>query len=379
MANGSGRLKIAILIKSFVTSGGSQRYAVEVARRLLEKGHSIDLYTREVDESLTAGMTLYRVPERWMFSSAFALYSFATLASRMLASRRYDVIHTHERGPIPADIATLHSFCFRGAGYLDFSLWKRIVQVYLTPRSWLHLWLEKKMMAAANLVAVSDVIREDVRRHYKRDDRIAVITPGVDADFFHPAWIRENREEIRSRANISSRERVILFVGTEFRRKGLDLLLPAIPDGVRLVVVGRGENHEYYRKMVEKCGLAGRVDFVGLATDVRPYYAMADVVALPTRSEAFGMTVLEAMACGLVTVTHSGAGASSLIDDEKNGFLFSEPSELAGVLGRALGAAEDSATGTRARRNAEEHTWQSCADGYEALYRELASQSTRKI
>lgn len=144
MANGSGRLKIAILIKSFVTSGGSQRYAVEVARRLLEKGHSIDLYTREVDESLTVGMTLYRVPEKWMFSSAFALYSFAALANRMLASRGYDVIHTHERGPIPADIATLHSFCFRGAGYLDFPLWKRIVQVYLTPRSWLHLWLEKK-------------------------------------------------------------------------------------------------------------------------------------------------------------------------------------------------------------------------------------------
>ena len=50
------RLKIAVLIRRFITTGGAEKYAVEVTRRLRMKGHHIDLYAREVDSKLLDGL-----------------------------------------------------------------------------------------------------------------------------------------------------------------------------------------------------------------------------------------------------------------------------------------------------------------------------------
>jgi glycosyltransferase involved in cell wall biosynthesis len=249
---------------------------------------------------------------------------------------------------------------------------------YLSYRSWIYLWIEKRQMATSRLVAVSDLIREEVRQNYNRSGGVHVIPPGVDSDQFRPAWIAEHRDPLREEMGIGHDEMVVLFVGSEFRRKGLDLLIPAIGPGMRLVVVGQGERLEHYRKMAAANGIGDRIHFTGLVqSDVRRFYAIADVVALPSLSDAFGMSILEGMACGIPVVTTPCAGVSSLISPGKNGFVVSDSAGLASALTRLLYPSLRRSLGAAAMRTAEDHSWERVADAYESLFAEVAQKKQK--
>lgn len=368
-------LKIAVLVKRFISSGGAERYAVEVTRRLLKKGHEISVYAREVEPGQETGVKWIRVSDRLRFSSVLNSVSFAVSAAHLLSQESYDVIHSHERA-YAQDILTLHTFSFRG-DVEKYSLLKRIDRIYLSPRSALYLWLEGKQMRTSRLVAVSDVILEDIRRNYPRAERVSVITPGVDTEWFHPSYVLQKREEERVRQEIPANETVILFVGSEFKRKGLDSLVPLISPGTRLIVVGKGERLGYYKSLARRRGTLERVYFKGHSDDIRHYYAASDVVVLPSRSEAFGMSVLEGMACGLPVATSPNAGVASLIDDGRDGFVFRSVEELSKLLERLSDPALRTRIGLEARKKAERYSWDRTAEQYEELYFRIAEQ--RKV
>ena len=366
-------MKIAVLVKSFILAGGAERYAVELTRRLMEKGHDIDLYARYVDGQLTGGMRHIRVPDRCTFSSAGNSLSFAREAARLLAGKKYDVIHSHERGYLQ-DVATLHTFSYRSA-LRKYSPLRRMDMTYLSHRSWIYLWLEKRQMATSRLVAVSNLIRDEVRENYRRSEGVHVIPPGVDPDQFHPAWVAEHREALRKEMGIGRDEMAVLFVGSEFRRKGLDLLIPAIGPGMRLVVVGQGERLDHYIRLAAAHGIGDRIRFTGLVkSDVRKYYAIADVVALPSLSDAFGMSILEGMACGIPAVASPGAGVSSLITSGVNGFVAADSTGLAASLNRLLDPSLRVSLGAAALRTAQNHSWEKVADAYESVFYDAVEQ-----
>jgi len=369
------KLKIAVLISSFSYSGGAQNYVVEVARHLYDKGHEIDIYAMEADKELLKGMAFHRVSTKYNFSSVLRIVSFARDTSRMLSDRHYDVVHSHMRA-YSQDIMTLHCFSYKG-GVNKHSAVRKIDKVYLSPRSQLYLWLERRQMQTPWLVGVSDAIREDVKEQFSRNTGVSVIPPGVDTARFHPKWVSDNREEVREQEKIKEGEMVVLFVGSEFRRKGLDYIIPAISSKMRLLVVGRGERWNHYRRLVNKCNVADKVKFVGWTDNIRRYYAAADVVVLPSLSEAFGMSILEGMACGLPVVASSNAGVSELINDGVNGFTISDASKLLSIFERLKVSDERRRLGSKARETAEEYTWDKCAEKYEKLYYQVADAKIR--
>ena len=75
-----------------------------------------------------------------------------------------------------------------------------------------------------------------------------------------------------------------------------------------------------------------RVSMEGITDNVINYYALADVVVLPSRSEAFGMSILEGMACGLPVIVSHNSGIADLIRHGENGFLIKKASELPELL-----------------------------------------------
>jgi UDP-glucose:(heptosyl)LPS alpha-1,3-glucosyltransferase len=363
-------LKIAVLVKSFIRSGGSERYAVEVTRRLKAMGHEIDIYSRYVDESLLDGMRHIRVPDRHTYSSVANSVSFAREAARLLEGSRYDIVHSHERG-YRQDLMTVHTFSYK-SGLDRYPFLRRIDQTYLSLRGALYLWLEKKQMASPGLVAVSSRIREDIGKYYKRFEDVRVITPGVDLDWFHPEAMARYRRSPNGLPHTAPCDLTILFVGGEFRRKGLDRLIPSIGDHMRLIVVGRGERLDHYKRLATDCGIGDHVWFVGhVDGDIREYYAMADVVALPSSSEAFGMSVLEAMACGLPVVASPAAGVADLVVQGENGFLAYEIDALSSALMRLKNSAVRKEVGKRARRAAEMYSWDKVALDYNKFFSKI--------
>ncbi len=374
------KLSIALVIKNFVTTGGAEKYAVETARRILEMGHSIDLYARDIDPSLTQGMTVFKVPDKLNFSSVLSLYSFARESAMLLAGKSYDVIHSHDKG-CQAHVSTIHTFSFK-KGMDKMSLLKKINEFGISPRVWLHLYMEAMQVRSSRLVGVSDIIKADITKSHKRTHDISVIPPGVDIEKFSPGAIQTKRSQAREEAGLKPDDIAVLFVGSEFKRKGLDLLIPALAktqSKMKLFVVGRQERMGHYQGLVEDHDLSDRVTFTGLTDQVLTYYALADLLVLPSISEAFGMTVLEGMVCGLPVITSHSAGCSSLIESGKNGFVFKDPEELTEFLNILEDQQVRETLGGRARETAENHTWDDTARSYEKLYYGIASGKKKNI
>lgn len=365
-------LNIAMLAKDFSRSGGMERYALEMARAMLDRGHRLELFCRNCATELLPGAVIHRLPERFRFSSVVNAWDLALTARRQLTGRLYDVVHSHERA-FCQDVLTLHCFSFRG-GLERYQGWRRLDQHYCSLRNRLYLALEARQMQTPRLVAVSSVVRDEYLGYYQPSAPPVIIPPGVDGEWFHPERIREARPAARRQGPYDEQRLVVLLVGSEFQRKGLDLLLAAVArtENTSLLVAGRGERPDYYAALVRQLGLSKRVRFAGLVADVRAMYAAADVVALPSRSEAFGMTVLEGMACGLPVIVAPNAGAAALVEHGVNGFVAREAAAVAAIFNELQDPQKRAMIGAQARNTATAHGWRQTADAYEALYYQVA-------
>ena len=178
------------------------------------------------------------------------------------------------------------------------SLWYR-----WSPYHRLVLAIEKRQVSwgSRRIVAVCEQTKRELIEAYNvSEKKIVVILNGVDHERFNPSRRQDSSERIRREFGIQAKDRVVLFVGSGFRRKGLDRLLrlwqePAAPEAY-LLVVGNDSHLAAYRSAWRG---SGHVIFVGRKTNIQDYYAAADVLVLPSIQEAFGNVVLEAFASGL--------------------------------------------------------------------------------
>jgi glycosyltransferase involved in cell wall biosynthesis len=200
----------------------------------------------------------------------------------------------------------------------------------------------------------------------KTAEKFVEIQIGVDDEFFHPA---EKDAELLKKFNIAD-EKIILFVGgldSAHYFKGLSYLLEAfkilVGDAdlrpVRLIIVGSGNLKEEYEKMAERLGIKEKVIFAGSPSreDLPKFYNLADVFVLPSidKSEAFGIVILEAMACGAPVVASELFGVRTLVSD--NGFL-AEPKNADNLAEKINSILENEdlrkQMGANSRKNIEE-------------------------
>ena len=166
-------------------------------------------------------------------------------------------------------------------------------------------------------------------------------------------------------------ERVVVFVANELERKGFVPLLRAVAQigdaGLRVLAVGRLNPREA-APTIERLGLSGRVQFTGPTSEVADFYAAADVFALPTKYEAWGLVVLEAMACGLPVLTSRLAGVSLTVQEGVNGALLDDPSDVDEIT-RSLRALLDGAHADRASISASVagYRWSALLPDYETV------------
>ena len=150
---------------------------------------------------------------------------------------------------------------------------------------------------------------------------------GVDPLRFHPD--SEKRKKIRQELGIAHDAKVILFVGRLNRDKGMlelaeafDAIAKKHPDAV-LVLVGAEEDVPFSR-IQEICSEeCERLRYVRFTASPEFYMAAADIFCLPSFREGFGMTIIEAAACGVPTVASRIYGITDAVVDGKTGLLFS--------------------------------------------------------
>jgi glycosyltransferase involved in cell wall biosynthesis len=164
---------------------------------------------------------------------------------------------------------------------------------------------------------------------------------GADAERFRPPTAGE-RAEARRALGWDDRRPALVFVGAlGDRRKGFDTLFDAwtrlCADAAwdaRLAVVGAGGELDAWRGRAAEAGLADRIAFLGFQDDVRRVLWAADALVSPTRYEAYGLAVQEALCCGLPALVSAEAGVAERIPRSMHALLIPDPDDSADLAGR---------------------------------------------
>lgn len=179
------------------------------------------------------------------------------------------------------------------------------------------------------LIALTPQVQSDLMRLYGVPAEDIVIIPnGFSPSEFNVNRALADRTEIRKRLGLRERDRVVVFAANELDRKGfyplLDAVLRLADPSIRVLAVGR-LNRGACAPHVARLGLQDKVIFTGPSSNIAEFYAAGDLFALPTTYEAWGLVIVEAMACGVPVVTSRLAGAAVAVSEGQSGYLLDDP------------------------------------------------------
>jgi UDP-glucose:(heptosyl)LPS alpha-1,3-glucosyltransferase len=241
--------------------------------------------------------------------------------------------------------------------------WPRLIHRRLYYQ--LIMRLEKKVYKnpQVSLVAVSFLVAQQLQKYFNRQD-VRVIPNGVDAEALSPSRRLALRGSAREQFHLSNEDFTLLLIGNDLKKKGLDALLCALAKLLdlpwKLLVVG-SDGHRPYEKVLRNYAISNRVTFLATSPDVLKFYAAVDAYVGPSLEDAYGLPVLEAMACGLPVIASSRAGVSEVVDNGLNGFVLRDPRDSEELLSALRQLITDPVLcrqfGEQAARTAQEHTW----------------------
>src|SRR5512139_3951620 len=239
-------MKIALAHKKFELRGGTERVFYQTAVGLRDRGHEVHLFCQKFCVPVPDGIATHRVPGLSWPRTARVL-TFGLLAPKFINRFGYDVLLSFDRmvkqdlfrsggGAHKCFLAKMKANC----GRLK-ALWYQ-----LSPYHRLVLAIEKRQLSPSGswkIIAVCEQTRREMIQAYGiAESRIEVIHNGVDHKRFHPGRRKDCFNRIRADFGIPVDGRVVLFVGTGFRRKGLHRLLrlwqEGAPRNCYLLVVG---------------------------------------------------------------------------------------------------------------------------------------------
>ncbi len=357
-------MKIALVHPRFGGSGGAERYALSLALGLARRGHEVHLYGRAA-RAAGAGVRFHRVAVPPL-GRAIKTFGFWALTRHLGGANRFDVVqgfgkttcqNVHRLG------GGVHRAYLAATGTGKPSAYDRIV-----------LRIEDELFSSGRLDAIvcpSRWVAGELERWYPAAVPLVRILPnGVDTEAFDPDGRQGDRRAWEQALGIPASASVLLFVGTNFHLKGLDLALAALPRlrKSHLLVVG-GDRADGFERVAGQLGVADRVHFLGVSSRLDALYRAADALVHPTRYDPFANVCLEALACGTPVVTTDRNGVADLLTGGRTGRVVPRAE---GAEGLAEAVEAVLAGGAEARGEcaalAREHDLASHLDAMEAVY-----------
>ena len=382
-------MRIAYVVSTFPPyRGGMGNVAFELAKSVALQNGDVTVFTPRYgrfDTDYKSIFNVYKLKTRIRYGNSALLFKL------LWRAWDYDIIHLHYPF-IGASLPCILLKLFRGKKqklfvhyHMDLvgrNVFRPIFLLYskmaipLLVRLADHVFVTSKDYGESSKVGV-------YMKMEKYENKFSVLPNGVDVNRFSPAV---KLPSLIKRFNAEGKM-VILFVGgldSAHYFKGLNYLLNAMCElnktyDLRLVVVGDGDLRSVYEEMSISFGLENKVFFTGYATDEElvQYYQVADVCVLPSidRSEAFGVVLIEAMACGKPVIASDLPGVREVVRNNLCGRL-TRPKDVESIIRKIKffinNQSELTAYGLAGREVAvANYSWQSIGERALKKYHEL--------
>lgn len=383
-------------------AGGMNVYVINTARQLARRGVEVDIFTRatrpsqgpvvEVEKNLRVinivagpyeGLAKEELPTQ-LAAFAGGVLEYVRCRERLT----YDVIHSHYwlSGQVGWLLRDLWSVPLIHTAHTLAAVKNAHRSDEDTPESEARRICEQQLVDNADLLVVNtEEEARDLVAHYDADAGIVkIVPPGADTDLFTPGTDR-NTELSRRQLGIPLHAKVVAFVGRLQEFKGPQVLLRAAAEllerdpqrNLRVLlcggVSGASSSDTTYRDLAAELGISRRVRFLGPRPpeELVQVYQAADIVAMPSYNESFGLVAVEAQATGTPVVAARAGGLSIAVADGETGLLVDthEAADWADALAELLDDdARRSAMGEAAVAHAAKFSWAGAAERLEAVY-----------
>ena len=389
-------------------AGGMNVYILSLASQLARRGVHVDIFTRATrprrhyTEELAPGLRVINI-----IAGPFEGLAKEDLPTQLTAFAGGILAFVRaEYGPTgsPYDLIHSHYWLSGQVAWLLRDVWQlpwvhtahtlaAVKNAHLSPGDIPET--EARRICEQQLVDNADVLvvntpqeAEELHRHYDApSERISVVFPGADIELFSPGTHR-NTERSRRELGIPLHTKVVAFVGRLQKFKGPDILIEACGILVRdnpqrqlsVLICGgaSGGNSTVadYERLAQRNGLGSRVRFLAArpAEELVAVYQAADIVAVPSYNESFGLVALEAQACGTPVIAARVGGLPLAVSEGHTGLLVDghDPKDWATALMTLLD--DDQLRNTMAsaaHRHAANFSWAASEAMLHALYQEL--------
>ena len=357
-------------------AGGAEEHLHQVFGRLADRGHRVTLlcsgWPGGAPTATLDGIRVHRTGGRYTFNLT------APLAyERRLLDEPFDIsVEDLNKVPMlaprwaraPAHLLLVHHL-FGATAFTE-------ANPLLAAATWIFERIIPAAYRGLPCVAVSDSTREDLVRRGLDPTRIAVIRNGVELEGLGPAATRFP-------------DPTVLYLGRLKRYKRVDLVLQAVArlrargTNARMIVAGKGDARPHLEETARRLGIGDDVHFAGFVPDEGKLELLSRswVHALTSPKEGWGITSIEASACGTPTVASDSPGLRETVRHGETGFLVphGDVDALAGALEEALEPANRDLLGRAARAMAEQYSWEGVTDAFEDLLQRLAGEAAKAL
>ena len=310
--------KIALLLFNYFPFGGLQKDFYSVSKELKKRNFQIKIFTGKWNGKNPENFEVVQLGIKG-FSNHRRNKNFAIKVRPELVKFEPDLVFGFNKMP-GLNVYFAADTCFKyKAKKTKTSLYRS------TGRYKNSVEYEESVFgtqAQTNIFLLNEKQRDEFINEYNTDlRRLNLIPPGIPED-----WHATKPFGIREELKLPKESKLLIFVGSDFKRKGLDRAIEALSSisinnhNAYLLVVGQDEEKPY-KKLVETKGLKDRVIFLGPRKEVSALMQEAEVLIHPAREEAAGNVIIEAIISSLPILTCESVGFSSLVENYNSGLV----------------------------------------------------------
>ena len=383
-------MRVALCTDYFYPSiGGVQSHVAGLASELERRGHEVAILAKQLKTNFPNGSLrishdriIYIEP---IFPLPIIIVPPKPADVREVIRREgFEIVHAHhaftpislfsisaaENLRIPSILTNHTIFLASNAKYV----W--------VPASYILYPYRRYINKACLITAVSRAAAKFIE-HFAEDKKIVVVPNGVNVELFESV-------EKNIQPNLSEKP-IILYVGRLSYRKGLQVLVRAMPfilkeiPNAHLLIAGKGYMESFIRRLIKSLNLEGNVTMLGFIPDEKlpELYASSRLFVMPSLyCESFGITLLEAMASVRPVIASNVGGIPEVVKDGVTGLLFRR-GDAEDLADKVIMVLSDRSLAQSLASNAKEivkekYSWQVIADKMEDLYEKALRQSHSK-